>query len=82
MAILAADDAGGGVIWATQVIEDANDMASCWAKTCAFTTARMGQTLPANVGECRADRTADLATYPEARLRQTSCGLMWSATGI
>ena len=50
MAILGGDDAGGGVIWAPQVIEDAKDHGLVLGeKTRSSMTVNKGESLPAHV---------------------------------
>lgn len=49
MAILGGDDAGGGVIWAPQVIEDARDHGLVLAETGRLYDSKKGEALPAGV---------------------------------
>ncbi|AUH35439.1 cupin domain-containing protein [Paracoccus tegillarcae] len=49
MAILGGDDAGGGVIWAPQVIEDAKDHGLILSETGKLYDSKKGQTLPDGV---------------------------------
>ena len=49
MAILGGDDAGGGVMWAPQVIEDARDHGLILAETSKLYDTKRGETLPAGV---------------------------------
>lgn len=49
MAILGGDDAGGGVIWAPQVIEDAKGHGLVLAETGRLYDTKKGETLPAGV---------------------------------
>ena len=49
MAILGGDDAGGGVIWAPQVIEDARDHGLVLAETGRLYDTKRGETLPDGV---------------------------------
>ncbi len=49
MAILGGDDAGGGVIWAPQVIEDAKDHGLILGENGALYDSKMGQSLPDGV---------------------------------
>jgi hypothetical protein len=46
MAILGGDDAGGGVIWAPQVIEDARPTASSCRRRGSSTTPRRARNCP------------------------------------
>ncbi len=50
MAILGGDDAGGGVIWAPQVIEDAKDHGLILAETGKLYDTKKGESLPDGVG--------------------------------
>jgi len=65
MAILGGDDAGGGVIWAPQVIEDAAGHGLVLGENGVLYDSKKGQTLPHNVGTMPLLTDADLATYPE-----------------
>ncbi|NNE81660.1 MAG: cupin domain-containing protein [Silicimonas sp.] len=49
MAVLGGDDAGGGVIWAPQVIEDAADHGLVLAETGKLYDTKKGETLPEGV---------------------------------
>ncbi len=50
MALLGGDDAGGGVIWAPQVVEDANNHGLILAETGRLYDSKKGQSLPEGVG--------------------------------
>ena len=52
MAILGGDDAGGGVMWAPQVIEEAADHGLVLAETGKLYDTKAGQALPEGVGPC------------------------------
>ncbi|WP_371153578.1 cupin domain-containing protein [Jannaschia sp. 2305UL9-9] len=65
MAILGGDDAGGGVIWAPQVIEDARDHGLVLAETGKLYDTKAGQALPDGVAPMPTLTEAELADYPE-----------------
>lgn len=65
MAILGGDDAGGGVIWAPQVIEDAAEHGLVLAETGRLYDTKKGDALPDGVSAMPVLDTAQLATYPE-----------------
>jgi quercetin dioxygenase-like cupin family protein len=65
MAILGGDDAGGGVIWAPQVIEDARDHGLVLGADRKLYDTKRGQSLPEGVGPMPLLTEAELATYPE-----------------
>ncbi len=65
MAILGGDDAGGGVIWAPQVIEDAADHGLVLSEEGKLYDTKQGQTLPEGVKPMPLLTEADLKNYPE-----------------
>ena len=65
MAILGGDDAGGGVIWAPQVIEDARAHGLVLSEKGKLYDTRRGQALPEGVGPMPVLTEAELAAYPE-----------------
>lgn len=65
MAILGGDDAGGGVIWAPQVIEDAQAHGLILAETGRLYDTRRGERLPAGVRPMPPLSEAQLAEHPE-----------------
>lgn len=65
MAILGGDDAGGGVIWAPQVIEDARDHGLVLAETGKLYDTKQGQTLPDGVKPMPLLSDEELKSYPE-----------------
>ena len=65
MAILGGDDAGGGVLWAPQVIEDAKDHGLVLAETGKLYDTKAGQALPDGVGPMRTLTDEELKDYPE-----------------
>ncbi len=65
MAILGGDDAGGGVIWAPQVIEDAADHGLVLAETGKLYDTKAGQALPDGVAPKAVLTEAELEGYPE-----------------
>ena len=65
MAVLGGDDAGGGVIWAPQVIEDAADHGLVLSEEGRLYDTKTGQSLPEGVGPMPLLTEAELAQYPE-----------------
>ena len=65
MAILGGDDAGGGVIWAPQVIEDAADHGLVLAETGKLYDSKKGEALPEGVKPMAVLSKAALKNYPE-----------------
>ncbi|MFO6463551.1 cupin domain-containing protein [Jannaschia sp. KMU-145] len=65
MAVLGGDDAGGGVIWAPQVIEDAADHGLVLAETGKLYDTKAGQALPDGVAPMPVLTEAQMADYPE-----------------
>ena len=65
MAILGGDDAGGGVTWAPQVIEDAADHGLVLAETGRLYDSKKGETLPEGVKPMPLLTEAELSAFPE-----------------
>ena len=65
MAILGGDDAGGGVLWAPQVIEDARDHGLVLAETGKLYDAKKGERPPEGVKPMPVLDEDTLATIPE-----------------
>ena len=65
MAILGGDDAGGGVIWAPQVIEDARDHGLVLGENGKLYDSKKGQSLPDGVAPMPVLSEEELKTYPE-----------------
>lgn len=65
MAILGGDDAGGGVIWAPQVIEDARGHGLMLGKNGKLYDSKKGQHLPDGVPPMPLLTDEDLKTFPE-----------------
>lgn len=65
MAVLGGDDAGGGVIWAPQVIEDARDHGLVLGANGRLYDTKQGQRLPEGVGPMPLLTEAELAGFPE-----------------
>lgn len=65
MAILGGDDAGGGVIWAPQVIEDARDHGLVLAETGKLYDSKKGQTLPEGIKPMPLLNEEELKNFPE-----------------
>ena len=69
MAILGGDDAGGGVMWAPQVIEDAADHGLILGENGKLYDTKKGQTLPEGVKPMPVMSDAELAKRPEPTTR-------------
>jgi len=65
MAILGGDDAGGGVIWAPQVIDDAQAHGLVLGENGKLYDSKKGQSLPAGVGPMPKLSDTELAAFPE-----------------
>ena len=65
MAILGGDDAGGGVIWAPQVIEDAASHGLVLAETGRLYDTRKGESLPDGTPPMKPLTDGELAGFPE-----------------
>lgn len=65
MAILGGDDAGGGVIWAPQVIEDARDHGLILAETGRLYDSKKGESLPEGAGPMLPLTDEQLKGFPE-----------------
>lgn len=65
MAILGGDDAGGGVTWAPQVIEDARDHGLVLGENGVLYDTKKGESLPDGVGPMPLLTEAELKAYPE-----------------
>ncbi len=65
MAILGGDDAGGGVIWAPQVITDATDHGLVLGDNGKLYDSKQGQSLPDGVAPMPLLTEAELENYPE-----------------
>ncbi|MGI9363892.1 MAG: cupin domain-containing protein [Rhizobiaceae bacterium] len=70
MAILGGDDAGGGVIWAPQVIEDAADHGLVLAETGKLYDTKKGEFLPEGIKPMNLLTDKDLANYPEVPVEE------------
>ena len=65
MAILGGDDAGGGVTWAPQVIEDARAHGLIFGENGVLYDSKKGQALPEGVLPMPVLSEEQLGTYPE-----------------
>ena len=65
MAILGGDDAGGGVIWAPQVIEDARAHGLVLGENGRLYDSKKGQSLPAGVAPMPLLTEEELKAFPE-----------------
>ncbi len=65
MAILGGDDAGGGVIWAPQVIEDARDHGLILGANGRLYDSKKGESLPAGISPMPLLTELELASFPE-----------------
>ncbi len=65
MAVLGGDDAGGGVTWAPQVIEDAKDHGLVLGENGALYDSKKGESLPDGVKPMPVLTEEELKAYPE-----------------
>jgi mannose-6-phosphate isomerase-like protein (cupin superfamily) len=65
MAILGGDDAGGGVIWAPQVIEDAKDHGLVLSEKGKLYDTKKGERLPEGTGPMPLLTEEELKAFPE-----------------
>ncbi len=79
MAILGGNDAGGGVIWAPQVIQDAKDHGLVLGANGKLYDGKKGQTLPAGVEPMPLLTDEQLKIFPEVPIDR-SCRPMSAAT--
>jgi len=70
MAILGGDDAGGGVIWAPQVIEDATDHGLVLGENGQLYDTKNGESLPDGVASMPLLNDEQLKNYPELPVDQ------------
>ncbi len=70
MAILGGDDAGGGVVWAPQVIEEAGAHGLLLGANGRLYDTRSGQTLPPDVPPMPLLTESELMAYPETPVRE------------
>jgi mannose-6-phosphate isomerase-like protein (cupin superfamily) len=70
MAVLGGDDAGGGVIWAPQVITDAADYGLVLGQNGKLYDTKKGQNLPRGVPPMPLLTDAELKAYPEPEAAQ------------
>ena len=70
MAILGGDDAGGGVVWAPQVIEEARDHGLVLAKTGRLYDTAKGERLPEGVAPMPLLTDEELANFPETPVEE------------
>ena len=70
IAILGGDDAGGGVIWAPQVIQDASDHGLVLAETGKLFDTKKGESLPDGVSPMPLLTEEQLKNYPEVPVDQ------------
>lgn len=69
MAILGGDDAGGGVIWAPQVIEEAQSHGLVLGENGSLYDSKKGHALPEGVVPMHVLSDEELKAYPEPRAR-------------
>ena len=74
MAILGGDDAGGGVIWAPQVIEDAQEHGLVLGENGSLYDSKKGQSLPEGVGPMPLLSDDELTSFPEPPTMQVVGG--------
>lgn len=68
-AVLGGDDAGGGVIWAPQVIEDAREHGLVLGENGRLYDSKKGETLPANIAPMPLLSNEELQAFPEPTTR-------------
>ena len=81
MAILGGDDAGGGVIWAPQVIEDAKDHGLVLGENGRLYDTKKGQRLPDGVRPMPLLTEEELKAFPELTALAICCPATSPATG-
>ncbi len=74
MAILGGDDAGGGVIWAPQVIEDAREHGLILGENGKLYDSKKGQTLPEGLSPMPLLTEDELKTFPEPGIAEVIPG--------
>ncbi len=74
MAILGGDDAGGGVLWAPQVIEDASEHGLVLGENGKLYDTKTGQKLPNDIKPMAVLGEEELALYPEPRTAEVVPG--------
>lgn len=74
MAILGGDDAGGGVIWAPQVIQDAKDHGLVLAETGQLYDTKKGESLPKGVKPMPIMSDEEAGRYPSPSAREVVPG--------
>jgi hypothetical protein len=85
MAILGGDDAGGGVIWAPQVIEDAKDHGLILAETGKLYDTKKGEQLPQGVNPMPKLTEEEANAFPEPTPMQVIGGYVrryWDMVAI
>ena len=85
MAILGGDDAGGGVIWAPQVIEDARDHGLVLAETGKLYDTKKGEALPEGVNPMPKLAEDEANAFPEPTPMQVIGGYVrryWDMVAI
>ncbi|MSU90229.1 cupin domain-containing protein [Rhodobacteraceae bacterium 2CG4] len=85
MAILGGDDAGGGVIWAPQVIEDAADHGLVLSEKGKLYDTKAGRSLPEGERPMPVLSEAELKTFPEPTTMQVVGGYVrryWDLVAI
>ena len=70
MAFLGGDDAGGGVVWAPQVIQDAQDHGLILGENGTLYETQKGQTLPSGIAPMPTLTDLELQTIPEPTAAQ------------
>ncbi|WP_424540801.1 cupin [Sinorhizobium medicae] len=70
MAILGGDDAGGGVIWAPQVIEDARDHGLVLGENGKLYDTKKGQSLPDGIKPMPLLTEEELKAFPETPVQE------------
>ena len=81
MAILGGDDAGGGVIWAPQVIEDARDHGLILSERGRLYDSKKGEQLPEGVGPMPLLSEDELKAFPEPTAAEVVPALRGALSG-
>ncbi len=79
MAILGGDDAGGGVVWAPQVLKKPAPMGWYWERMAFSMTARKAQSCQRVSGKCRLWMPCRWPCFQKSA-QPNSCRVLWPAT--
>jgi len=82
MAILGGDDAGGGVTWAPEVINDAKDFGLLLGDNGVLYDTKKGESLPAHIGPMELLSEAELNNFPEVSTEEFMNNFFVSASDL